>query len=140
MAQLPLAITIDRPIGDVFRVLTTPEDTPKWSSSAVDEALTSTGPIGVGSTRRAIVRSFGGRTSTNETVITEYEPNRKVAMRSTSGPVPFVVAWSFSVVPGGTRVEWSWSFAFGGALRLIAPLSSRSSGKASGGTSFGSRP
>jgi uncharacterized protein YndB with AHSA1/START domain len=121
MTQLPLTITIDRPIADVFRVLTTPEDTPKWSSSAVEEALTSPGPVGIGSTRRAVVRSFGGRTTTNETVVTEFEPNRKVAMRTTSAPVPFGASWSFSGVPGGTRVDWSWSFEFTGALRLLAP-------------------
>jgi uncharacterized protein YndB with AHSA1/START domain len=121
MTQLPLTITIDRPIADVFRVLTTPEDTPKWSSSAVEEALTSPGPVGIGSTRRAVVRSFGGRTTTNETVVTEFEPNRKVAMRTTSAPVPFEAAWSFTGMPGGTRVDWTWSFEFTGALRLLAP-------------------
>jgi uncharacterized protein YndB with AHSA1/START domain len=122
MAQLPLAITIDRPVADVFRVLTTPEDTPKWSSSAVEEALTSPGPVGVGSTRRAVVRSFGGRTTTNETIVTEFEPNRRVAMRTISAPVPFEAAWSFSAVAGGTRVDWTWSFGFSGPLRLLAPV------------------
>ena len=89
MAKRPLAISIDRPIADVFRVLTTPSDTPKWSSSAIDEVLTT--------------------------------PGRKVAMRSLSGPVPFEAAWSFSAVPGGTRVEWTWSFAFPAVLRLVGP-------------------
>jgi uncharacterized protein YndB with AHSA1/START domain len=121
MTDVPITITIDRPVDDVFRVLTTPEDTPKWSSNAVEESLTSPGPVGVGSTRRAVVRSFGGRTTTNETVVTEFEPNRRVAMRTISAPVPFTAAWSFASVPGGTRVDWTWSFEFAGLLRLLAP-------------------
>ena len=121
MPDLGMTITINRPVDDVFRVLTTPEETPKWSSSAVEEALTSPGPVGIGSTRRAVVRSFGGRTTTNETVVTEFEPNRKVAMRSISAPVPFEAAWSFTDVPGGTRVDWTWSFAFAGAFKVLGP-------------------
>ena len=102
-----MSVTIARPVDQVFRVLTTPEDTPKWSSNAVEEPLTSPGPVGVGSTRRAVVRSVGGRTTTNETVVTECEPNRRVAMRSISAPVPFEASWSFTVVPDGTRVDWT---------------------------------
>ena len=121
MARTGMSITINRPIDDVFRVLTTPEDTPRWSSSAIEEQLTSPGPVGVGSTRRAVVRSFGGRTTTNETIVTEFEPNRRVAMRSVSAPVPFEAAWSFARLPEGTRVDWTWSFEFKGAARLIGP-------------------
>jgi hypothetical protein len=42
-------------------------------------------------------------------------------MRTTSAPVPFEAAWSFTGVPRGTRVDWTWSFEFTGALRLLAP-------------------
>jgi uncharacterized protein YndB with AHSA1/START domain len=42
-----MSITIACPIDRVFRVLTTPEDTPKWSSNAVEKQLTSPGPVGV---------------------------------------------------------------------------------------------
>ena len=102
MTTAAMSVTINRPVDDVFRVLTTPEDTPKWSSSAVEEQLTSPGPVGVGSTRRAVVRSFGGRTTTNEAIVTVFEPNRRVAMRTISAPVPFEAAWSFTALPDGT--------------------------------------
>lgn len=121
MTTAEMSITINRPVDEVFRVLTTPEDTPTWSSSAVEERLTSPGPVGVGSTRRAVVRSFGGRTTTNETIVTAFEPNRRVAMRSVSAPVPFEAAWSFTVLPEGTRVDWTWSFHLKGVARLFGP-------------------
>ena len=122
MTTMTTAITIDRPIAEVFGVLTTPEDTPKWSSNAIEEAATSEGPVGVGSTRRAVVRSFGGRTTSNEAVVTEFEANRRIAMRSISAPVPFEAAWTFTEAGGGTRVIWTWTFAFTGPLRLVGPL------------------
>ncbi len=121
MTTAAMSVTINRPVADVFRVLTTPEDTPKWSSSAVEEQLTSPGPVGVGSTRRAVVRSFGGRTTTNEAIVTVFEPNRRVAMRTISAPVPFEAAWSFTALPDGTRVDWTWSFDLKGVARLFGP-------------------
>ncbi len=122
MTRLTMAITIDRPIAEVFRVRTTPEETPRWSSNAIEEAATSEGPVGVGSTRHAVVRSFAGRTTTNDAVVTEFELNRRVAMRSITAPVPFQAAWSFAETPDGTRVVWTWSFEFTGAQRLFGPL------------------
>ncbi len=122
MTTADLSITIGRPVGYVFKVLTTPDDTPKRSFSAVEEQLTSPGPVGIGSTRRALVRSFGGRTTTNETVVTAFEPNRLVAMRTISAPVPFEVAYAFTALPAGTRVDWTWSFELTGVARLFGPL------------------
>lgn len=58
---------IKRPVEDVFRVLSNPENAPKWSLNALEEKLTSPPPVGVGSTRRAVVKSFGGRTAENWT-------------------------------------------------------------------------
>ena len=116
-----MSVTIARSVDDVFLVLTTPEDTPKWSASAVDERLTSPGPVGVGSTRHATVRTFGGRTTTNETIVTAFEPNRRVAMRTVTARVPFEAAWSFTPVAGGTRVDWAWSFELRGVARLFGP-------------------
>ena len=117
-----MSVTIGRPVEDCFRVLTTPELTPKWSANAVEEQLTSPGPVGLGSTRRAVVRAGGGRTSTNETVVTAFEPNRRVAMRTISAPVPFEAEWVFTSLADGTRVDWTWSFEFTGVARLIGPL------------------
>ena len=50
-----------------------------------------------------------------------FEPNRRVAMRSISAPVPFEVSWSFTGVPDATRVDWTWSFELTGAARLFGP-------------------
>ena len=76
-------ITIRRPIEDVFAVLTDVEKTGTWFPGNVKEHWTSPGPHGVGSTRHAVVTTFGRRTE-NDAVTTEYDPPHRAAMRGTS--------------------------------------------------------
>jgi uncharacterized membrane protein len=116
-----VSITIERSMEDVFAVLSNVEDTPKWSSNAVEEKMTSEGAVGVGSTRRAVVRSFG-RTTENEAEVTEFEPNRRIALQGISAALPFRVSMDFQRVTGGTRVDWTWELAPRGFLKLAGPL------------------
>jgi len=122
MATVELSVTIARPVADVYRVLTTPELTPRWSSNAIEEHVTTPGPLRVGTRRHATIRRFGGGTTENEIEVTELEPERRIAVRSVQAPVPFTSTWSFTPVDGGTRVDWRWDFAMRGWLRLIDPL------------------
>ena len=117
MATVELTITFDRPVADVYRVLTTPELTPSWSANAIEEHVTTPGPVGVGSLRRATVRRFGGGTTENEIEITELEPERRVAVRSIESLMPFTSSWRFTPDDAGTRVDWRWDFAPYGWLR-----------------------
>lgn len=110
VAHVDLSVTIDRPVVDVYRVLSTPELTPRWSRSALEEHMTTPGPIAIGSRRRATVRGFAGRTAENEIEVTDLEPERRLAVRSIEAPVPFTSSWTFTAVDGGTRVDWIWDF------------------------------
>ena len=122
MADVLLTVTIDRPLPDVFRVLSTPEITPRWSVNAIEEHATTPGPAAIGSRRRATVRGFGGRTTENEIEITEFEPNGHIVVRSIESIVPFTSSWSFTPFDGATRVDWRWDFAFPGWLRPVDGL------------------
>ena len=115
-------MTIGRSLADVYRVLTTPELTPRWSSNAVDEHMTTPGPIRVGSRRRATVRRVGGGTTQNEIEVTELVPEQRIAVRSVMAPVPFSSAWTFAPVDDGTRIDWRWDFEMKGWLRPFDPL------------------
>lgn len=117
MARVDLHVTIDRPVADVFRVLSTPELTPRWSANAIEEHATTPGPARVGSRRRATVRRIGRGTTENEIEVTEIEHERRIAVRSVEAVVPFTSAWTFTPVGGGTRVDWRWDFEIGGWLR-----------------------
>ena len=122
MRPIRISGFINRPVEDVFAVLSNPENAPKWSLSAVDERLTSPPPVRVGSTRRAVVKSFGGGTTQNEAICTAFEPNRRLAWQSTSGIVPFAVTVDTTPVDGGTRLDSMWTFEFHGLLRLARPV------------------
>ena len=126
MATVECSVTIARPVSDVYRVLTKPELTPRWSSNAIEEHVTTPGPIQVGSRRRATVRRIGGGTTQNEIEVTALEPERSIAVRSVEAPVPFSSSWTFTPVDGGTRVDWHWDFEMKGWLRpfdgLLGPI------------------
>ena len=122
MARVDLNVTIDRPVADVFLVLSTPELTARWSRNAIEEHSTTPGPARVGSRRRATVRRVGGGTTENEIEVTDLEPDRRIAVRSIESVVPFTSAWTFTPVDGGTRVDWRWDFAIGGWTRPFGRL------------------
>ena len=116
---------VKRRVEDVFAVLSNPENAPKWSLNALEEKLTSERPVRVGTTRRAVVKSLGGRTAESHAVCTEFEPNRRISWRTTSAPFPFHVTVDFTPVDGGTQVDSTWTFQWTGILRPLSPLVDR---------------
>jgi uncharacterized membrane protein len=115
------SITIDRPVEEVFAVLSNPEITPTWSSLAVEETVTSTGPIGVGTTYRAVGVVFGRRV-VNENEVTEFEPNRMWTVRVLTGPMRTGASMAFEPVERGTHITMRITMEPAGLLRLAAPL------------------
>jgi uncharacterized membrane protein len=122
MATAALTVTIARPVEDVFAVLTNLEHAATWSR-AIEERVLTPGPMRVGTRRRAVVPTFGGRTTENEMELTEFEQDRRLAMRSVSG-FPFEVRIAIDFVPVGAacRLDWLVSFQPGGVLRPTGPL------------------
>lgn len=114
------SIVINRPIEDVFAVLTNVENTGKWFPGNVKEWWTSPPPHGVGSTRRARVK-VGFITTENDAVATVYEPPHRAGMKGTSKNAPFEAMLTFEPVDGGTLVE------------TIVEISMRGPAKAFGG-------
>lgn len=114
-------VTIQRPIEDVFAVLTNVELTGRWYPAQVEEWWTSSPPHGVGSTRRARVRVLG-RPVENDAVVTAYDPPSLAAMKGTSRSAPFDVRLAFEPVAGGTRVDVDSTFDLRGVMRFIGPL------------------
>jgi uncharacterized protein YndB with AHSA1/START domain len=117
-----LTVVIARPVEDVFAVLTNVENAARWSR-AVEEKMTTPGPFRVGSKRRAVVPLFGGRTTENEMELTEFELNRRLAMRGVSGFAFLVrVSIDFERVETGTRLEWTTYLEPRGLLKAIGPI------------------
>jgi carbon monoxide dehydrogenase subunit G len=122
------SIVINRPIEDVFAVLTNVENTGKWFPGNVTEWWTSPPPHGVGSTRRARVK-MGLMTTENDAVTTVYEPPHRAGLKGTSKNAPFDAMLTFESVDGGTRVDTQIDFFMTGAAKLFGGMFTRWYGK-----------
>jgi hypothetical protein len=63
----------------------------------------------------------GGRVENQLEIVTRERP-KEFAVRTTSGPTPFVYRYLFSAVDGETDITLVGSFAMTGAAALVAPL------------------
>lgn len=121
MSKVTNRITIDRPIEDVFAVMTNVENTGTWFPWHVEERWTSPPPHGVGSTRHAVATVFGRR-SENDAVVTEYQPPHRAVMQGTSPNARFLGTLTFAPDRDGTRVEVVSDIGLHGAMRIFGPL------------------
>jgi uncharacterized protein YndB with AHSA1/START domain len=119
MASIETTIVIERPVDDVFRFVSEPENARSWAP-AVQE-VTTDGPIGPGTTGRE-VRSFLGRRMVMDWVVSEYEPNRRVGFRYVTGPLPATAIFTFEPVAEGTRLTCRSNIEGRGLFRLVEPL------------------
>jgi len=119
--KIETSIVINRPLEEVFAVLSNIENNPKWSSAFLEAKKTSAGPIGVGTTWRVVQKALGQRIE-GEAEVTEYEPNRKCALKSRSGPIPAKIRQTFEPVEGSTRVSVVFEAEPGGFFKLAEPL------------------
>ena len=122
MGRFDCSVTIQRPIEEVFAVLTDPTRSPEWSKHSLRGELLTEGPPRVGSRRRTVVKGFAG-IGTMESVfeVTEIVPLRAVALRqvSASWGGSGATRYTFTPVDGGTRVDWTWELNAGGPMRLL---------------------
>lgn len=121
MLKIESSIVINRPVEEVFAVVSDIEKNPKWTSVFLEARKTSEEPIGVGTTWR-VVQKFLGQRFESEVEVTEYEPNRKYALKSKSGPFPVEVRQTYEPVEGGTRFSVALEAEVGGFFKLAEPL------------------
>jgi len=126
MAKNQYSVVIDVPVEKVFTFAADFENDPRWRTEVQRMRYTSGRPIGVGSQAVETARVLGQILETT-TVTTDYEPNRRVAAKSVSGPVPIVASRDFEVVPGGTRFTYTLEGDTSGVLlfRLGQPILTR---------------
>ena len=120
MLKIESSMVINRPVEEVFAVLSNVENNPKWSSAFLEVNKTSEGPVGVGTTWRGVGKFLGQQIEV-EIEETEYEPNRKSTQKSKS-PFPVDQQMTFEKVDGGTRVNLIFEAEPGGFFKLAEPL------------------
>jgi uncharacterized protein YndB with AHSA1/START domain len=115
-------VRIDRPVEDVFAFLADFENIPKWNYAIVETHRLSEGPVGVGTTYRQ-VRSVPSR-SEETFEVTEFEPNRRLAIHGGFGPLEGTMTYDLEPDDGGTRLTNSAQLEGRGLAKLAAPLAS----------------
>ena len=115
------SVVIKRPIDVVFAYVADYRNDPAWRSEVREIRFLSEEPVAVG-THALETSVLLGRRVVTESVITAYEPNRRVEFDYVSGPFRVRGSRTFEPADGGTRVtselEWRPASRLG---RLIAP-------------------
>jgi uncharacterized protein YndB with AHSA1/START domain len=114
------SVTIQRSPQDVFSYLAHFENVPQWNYAIAETRKTSDGPVGVGTTYRQ-TRSLPS--SSEETFrVTEFDPNRRLAIRGDLGPFEAALAYDLIPVDQGTRVTNTADLQARGLLKVAAPI------------------
>ena len=124
MVKIEVSTVINRPLEEVFAFMSNPENDPQWQSETSETELTSQGPVGVGSTYRD-VGFFLGRRIESVYEFTEFEPNKKFSLKTTSGPLPIEATISYEALEEGTQVNFLAQGEVGGFFKVAEPLVSR---------------
>jgi uncharacterized protein YndB with AHSA1/START domain len=124
MVSLEASTIINRPIEEVFQAVVDFNSHPQWRSGLIKAEVTSSGPLGVGTTYVYNIQVMGRNIETKGEVV-EYDPPRVYAWRATSGPFPLSGNVRCEAVPEGTRVTETVNAEPGGFFKLAEPLLER---------------
>jgi uncharacterized membrane protein len=116
--------TIARPREEVARYVVDWRNDPAWIRALSESELVTDPPLGVGSRVRRVASFLGKRLEyVNEVV--EYEPGRRLAMRSVQAPFPMTVVYEFDDAGAGTLMRIRADGDASGFYRLASPLLTR---------------
>ncbi len=120
MINHQMQIWIHRPVDQVFAFLSNKENDLQWQSGLV-EVHQPPGPVQVG-TRITEVYSFLGRKMDGTLEVTEYQANRRMTTKSTSGPFPIQYTYTLEPVNDGTQFTIVMEMRPEGFFALTEPI------------------
>ncbi|HLC02851.1 MAG TPA: SRPBCC family protein [Anaerolineales bacterium] len=117
MIKVEASIVIQKPVPEVFAYTNDPAKNKAWQEGLVESKITSPGPVGVG-TQITDVRKFLGRDMDSKLEVTAYEPNKRVALKTISGPIKFEITQLYEPAEGGTKLTMIGEGEPGGLFKL----------------------
>jgi hypothetical protein len=111
---------IARSSDDVFAFVADQTNAVRWQSGIVEIRRLTDGPPGVG-TRHSFTRTLMGRRMSGENEYIAFEPGRRVAFRTTSGP-GLVASYVVEPTPTGTRLTSKIELDVSGIMAVAEPL------------------
>jgi uncharacterized protein YndB with AHSA1/START domain len=118
-------VRIERPLEEVFAYVSEPANLSRWKSAVQAVRKTSAGDdTGVTSTY-VMERTLPTGRAVNKLEIVAHEPPTAFAIRTTSGPTPFLYRFRFAPTDRATVVRLRGEAELGRVGDLLAPLARR---------------
>lgn len=124
MTRIEHEVFFEWPVEEVFPYVGDPEAYPDWQDGFLESKITSQGPLGVGSTYRAIHVIAGRRVEVDNEVIA-YKLNERFAFKSISGNLEVTGDIWLQPTGEGSKLTACFEAQFGGLFRLAEPLAAR---------------
>lgn len=125
MISVNSSVLVNQPIEKVYKFVTTPENDAQWYIGVESRDHTPGEPAGVGSTSQSEIR-FLGVPLTVTWEVTDYQPPKKIAVKSIEGPVSVKASYTFEAASEGqTKVSVSGKAEVGGIFSVAEPLVER---------------
>jgi uncharacterized protein YndB with AHSA1/START domain len=118
-------VRINRPIEEVFAYVSDPRNFPHWNS-AVQTVHKTSGYEDEMAATYFMERQLPTGRALNELEIITRQPSREFAIRTTSGPTPFVYRYRFTSEDGETLVQLDAEVELRGAAAVVPQRSPRS--------------
>jgi len=120
--QFTVGTEIARPPTEVFGYVTDPAKLATWQTNTVSAVAEDDQPFGLGIRVREVHRAPGGKQLASLVEVSEYEPDRVLALRMLEGALPIHARITFEPTELGTRVRFDAHGQPSGAMRLAQPL------------------
>lgn len=124
MTKVQHSVVIGRSPEHVWDYVHDISNDPAWQSSVLESRELTEGPMRVG-TRIEEERRFLGRRFTTSYEVTEYEPKRRSAVKTTGGPIPASGFYAVEPANGGTRFTMCLETDAHGFFKLAEPVFAR---------------
>jgi uncharacterized protein YndB with AHSA1/START domain len=120
MAKIEASVVIDRPVEDVWNLITDVSKYTTWDTTVNEAKLTSAGPLGVGSTCELRTKMGGAPISLR---VIHYEPNRRLVLEHTSGaPKGTISSYGLETIGGKTRLTGTVDLKLSGFYKLLGSV------------------
>ena len=114
-------IAIDRPSAAVAAFAAQPDNAPRWYANIVAVEWKTQPPLRSGA-RIAFEARFLGRRLRYTYEIAEYQPGRRLVMRTAEGPFPMETTYTWEAAGAGTRMTLRNRGEPSGFSKLLAPV------------------
>jgi hypothetical protein len=120
MIQHEVSIHLNPPVEQVFAFLIDPNNLRALQSNLIETEQLTESPLRVG-TRFREVRQMGHRPTEYQAEITQFEPNKRFATKTLTGPNCWVL-YFFEPENGGTHLCYKFVLQTNAIMRLLEPL------------------